>query len=283
MVTVKDLSAMLAPAIVGKAFSALAERHDRGLSKSDIHKSLYHEATWSAIIQAIGLSGRRSVLDIGGGNGIWTERLARLGHKVVYVDIAEGMARIAYVNLLKSGVKANIIVGDAHNLDFLPSNYFDVVLAVGDLLCYSQSPGEICHQAYERCKPGGKMVVAVMGRFGVLQHLANSLTIEQVKEYISNGWWIEFTQSELENSVEAPLVAHTYTIDELRRLCLSAGWQINGFFGAGILRTLIGQDNLMRLIDQEGIETVLGLEKELAKIPALLECAMEFGVIAEKA
>jgi len=278
----KALSDTLTPAIVGNAFSALADRHDKGLSENDIRRSLYHAATWSAIIQAIDPNRRCSVLDIGGGNGVWTIQLARLGHRVVYVDIAERMARIAYTNLLKSGAKANIIIGDAHNLDFLPLNYFDVILAVGDLLCYSQTPSEICYQAYKRCKPGGKMVVAVMGRFGVLQHLTNSLTVEQIKEYISNGWWIEFTQNELENGMKSSLVAHTYTVDELRQLCLSTGWHIQSFFGAGILRTLIGQESLMHLIDQEGIESILSLERELAKAPALLECAMEFGIIVKK-
>lgn len=271
---------MLTPAIISEAFSVLAERHDKGLSKGGIHSSLYHQAIWSAILQVVGSNGSRSILDIGGGNGIWTVPLALSGHKVVYVDVAEKMAHITRINLLKSGGKAHVIVGDAHNLDFLPPNYFDVVLAVGDLLCYSKLPGEICQQAYKRCKPGGKMVVSVMGRLGVIQHLINYLSVEQVKEYISYGWWIEFTHDELD--IDTPLVAHTYTVDELRRLCLSAGWQISSFFGAGILRTLIGRESLARFIDREGIEAVLSLEKELTKNPALLECAMEFGMIIEK-
>lgn len=280
--TTKDLPVVSTPFVAGSAFSALAERHDRGLSEDEVRKSLYHKATWSAIVQSLDVSKRCSILDIGGGNGIWTVRLACSGHKVVYVDVAEGMARKAYANLSNSGAEAKIIVGDAHNLDFLPSNYFDIALAVGDLLCYSKAPEKICYQAFKRCKPGGKMVIAVMGRFGVLRHLVDTLSVEEVKEYIHSGWWIEFTQNELGNGIEAPLVAHTYTLDELRQLCCSAGWQINSFFGAGILRTLIGRESLMRLIEVEGIEKIVDLEKELAKNPALLECAMEFGVIAEK-
>lgn len=278
----QDLSNTVTRAVIRKAFNVLAERHDKGVTREGVSRSLYHAATWSAIVRAVGQKKMCSVLDIGGGNGLWTMRLAQLGHNVVYVDIAEEMARIARDNLSKSGVKAYVIVGDAHNLDFLPSNYFDVVLAVGDLLCYSESPDLICRQAYKRCKPGGKMIVAVMGRLGVMQHLTDYLTVEQVKEYISHGWWVEFDHNELENNIKVPLFARTYTVDELRRLCLSTGWKVKGFFGAGILRTLIGRENLSRLIDRVGIESVLSLEKELAKVPSFLECAMEFGVIIEK-
>lgn len=280
--TTRDLSAMSTFSIVSKAFSVLAERHDRGLSDDEIRKSLYHQATWAAIAKALGSNRKCSILDIGGGNGIWTVHLARLGHRVTYVDIAEGMARKASANVLKAGVSANIIVADAHNLEFLPSNCFDVVLAVGDLLCYSKSPREICYQAYKRCKPKGKMVVAVMGRFGVLQHLVDSLTVEQVKEYLHSGWWTEFSQNELESVVGASLVAHTYTVKELKKLCLSAGWQIDSFFGAGILRTLLGWKGLMSFVERVGIEIALGLEEELARFPTLLDFAMEFGVICQK-
>lgn len=278
----RDLSKPSNTAVVSKAFDILAVRHDSGLSGYNPKNSLYHEATWSAIVQAIGSANRCSVLDIGGGNGLWTIRLARLGHMVVYVDISENMARIAHTNLNKSGVTANVIIGDAHNLDFLPRDYFDVALAVGDLLCYSMTPMEICYHAYNRVKPGGKLVVAVMGRLGVLQHLVEVLSLEQVKEYVSKGWWVEFTEGELGSGASAPLSAHTYTVSELRWLCQSVGWRIVAFFGAGILRTLIGREKLICLIEREGIEAVLDLENELAKSTAFLECAMEFGLIAEK-
>lgn len=270
---------------VADAFDVLASRHNSGVNSEDLFKvSLYHAATWSAILQAIASIENCSILDVGGGNGLWTIRLAELGHRITYVDVARQMAKIASINAQTSGVHVQIVLGDAHSLDFLPPERFDLVLAVGDLLCYTATPVEILCQAFRLCKPGGKLVAAVMGRYGMLQHLLATESIQQVKQYLSSGWWTEFSEAELGGTeLEEPLAAHTYTVKELTNLCRSAEWRPKIFFSAGILRTLIGRKWLASLIKREGIDSILDLEQRLAESVPLLDCSMEFGLIAEKA
>ncbi len=244
--------------------------------------SLYHAATWAVIQQMIPSKRTCFILDVGGGNGIWSIRLAKLGHKVVYVDLSERMAHVARINALNQDVQFLITQGDAHNLNFFPTDRFDLVLAVGDLICYAGNPVEVCQQLYKQCKPGGRMIISAMGRLGILPYLLEMNSIFELQKYLVDGLWIEFRQQELGHNIETSLTARTYTVSGLSDLCQLSGWETNRFFGAGILRTLLGRPGLEALIKARGMDFTLSLEQQLAQIPALLDCAMEFGLIATK-
>lgn len=273
----------LSNSTVASAFDALATRHNIGvLQKELLQTSLYHAATWYAIQQAISSQQTNCILDVGGGNGIWSIRLAKLGYQVVYVDMSERMAQVARLNALNQKAKMFFAQGDAHNLNFLPANYFDVVLAVGDVICYSDNPTGVCQQFYKRCKPGGKMVISAMGRYGIVPYLLATIPISEIKDYLIDGVWVEFKPQELGQNAESPLMARTFTGSELSDLCQLSGWAIDSFFGAGILRTLLGRPGLEALIKAKGMKVVLSLEQQLAQIPALLDCAMEFGLVSTK-
>ncbi len=273
----------LSGSIVANAFDELATRHDKGLLQENLlQTSLYHAATWFAIQQVISSQQTNYILDVGGGNGIWSIRLAKLGYQVAYVDLSQRMAQVARINANTQKAKLLITQGDAHNLNFLPARYFDLVLAVGDLICYSDNPVKICQQLFNRCKPSGKMIISVMGRYGILPHLLETTTINEITDYLNDGLWVEFEQQELGQNVKSPLMARTFTTSELSNLCQSSGWVVDGFFSAGILRTLLGRSSLDAFIEAEGMKTILSLEQQLSQIPALLDCAIEFGLAATK-
>lgn len=266
------------------AFDLLAHRHDRGLAWPNLlESSLYHAATWEAIRQLLPDNQPIKVLDVGCGNGLWSVQLARLGHYPVLVDISFQMAQIAQKKLAQEGLGAITIQGDGHNLTFLPENYFDLVLGVGDLLCYTKDPAVVFQQLYRCCKPGGKLVVSVIGQYGLLPYLFNHpFTIKQLDEYLCIGIWQEFTAKELGEPATLPLFARAYSFNKLSDTCRSSGWQIDSGFGAGILRTILGRKKLDQLISEESMSTILTFEQRLAQETKSLDFAQEFGLIAYK-
>ena len=79
------------------------------------------------VIDAAGLDGSETVLDVGCGNGAYLAELARRGHRglVVGMDLSRGMATEAR----QSSPAAAIVVGDVQRLPFADSRA-DVVLAM---------------------------------------------------------------------------------------------------------------------------------------------------------
>lgn len=268
---------------VANAFDILATRHNDGLNHDNLlQTSLYHAATWETIKQAIPFRKPCLVLDVGGGNGLWTIHLTKLGHKVVYVDYSKHMAQKAWGNLKNLNLPTYIVQGDARNLGFLPANHFDLILGVGDLICYVDDPLKVCKELYRCCKVGGNLVISAMGRYGLLSHLTMVTTVQEIENYLTNGLWVEFEQEELGKDNSEPLIARSYASSELADLCQLAGWQLDTFFGAGILRTFLGRQQLDFTIESKGMSTILDIEKHLARSCALLDCAMEFGLLCVK-
>lgn len=82
----------------------------------------------------------QSVLDIGGGPGRYSIRLAGRGCRVTLLDLAEENVRLAKENAAAAGVKIEAVSGDGTEADrvlaekgLLPAGGFDAVLLMGPL------------------------------------------------------------------------------------------------------------------------------------------------------
>ncbi|MFI0938389.1 class I SAM-dependent methyltransferase [Streptomyces sp. NPDC021020] len=96
----------------------------------------------------------RTLLDVGCGTGLLTERLARPGLRVFGVDAAHGMARLA---ARRTG--GAVVLGDCHRLPFADES-LDAVCAVWLLHLLPDAPRVIAECA-RVLRPGGVFVTTV--------------------------------------------------------------------------------------------------------------------------
>lgn len=108
------------------------------------------------LLEALDLTPRDRVLDMGCGNGLITERLSDLtGAAFEGVDISAEAIRQARARTRAKSDRLTFNVGNMNRLDFAPST-FTAVISV-DTLYYVADLGETVRQSARALTPGGRM------------------------------------------------------------------------------------------------------------------------------
>jgi SAM-dependent methyltransferase len=122
------------------------------------------QAVWRALEAAMPAGGR--LLDLGCGPGHDAVHLARRGHRVVAVDLSPAMVAAARARAAAAGVADRVSVEaiGIHEVAALPAGPFDGIYSdFGALNCVPDLPA-VARACAQRLRPGGKLVVCVMGR-----------------------------------------------------------------------------------------------------------------------
>jgi ubiquinone/menaquinone biosynthesis C-methylase UbiE len=113
------------------------------------------------------LPGSRTILDIGGGTGVYSFWLSDQGHNVYLVDASAKHIQQAQEHMNATGVKLQMIsIGDARKLDF-EDEKFDNVLMLGPLYHLTKEEDRITAllEAKRVLKPGGIIFAAAISRY----------------------------------------------------------------------------------------------------------------------
>ena len=112
-----------------------------------------------ALVAQLGITKGMNVLDLGCGDGTPSIPSARLGAKVLGVDIARNLVEAGSQRALKEGL-SNIVFqeGDACNLNGLKDNSFDQVVSIFGAM-FAPKPFEVAQEMVRVTKPGGKIVM----------------------------------------------------------------------------------------------------------------------------
>ncbi|NLO89947.1 MAG: class I SAM-dependent methyltransferase [Clostridia bacterium] len=123
--------------------------------------SLVHEIEKEVIFELLKPQKGQRVLDLGCGTGLYSIELAKMGLKVTGIDISEKMISYARKKSENLGLDIRFIVQDAHSLPF-EDDTFDRVVSVTALEFFPE-PTRALREAYRVLKPGGRMVIGVIG------------------------------------------------------------------------------------------------------------------------
>jgi 2-polyprenyl-3-methyl-5-hydroxy-6-metoxy-1,4-benzoquinol methylase len=162
-------------------------------------------------------NGKFRILDVGSGNGLLGERLFKLGHQVVGLDINRQAAQ-------KSWVK----VCDISQSWPVDSSGFDVVVCT-DTAEHVYDPAHILAETKRVLKPSGNLIFGVPNHFDLRQRL---------RMLFGKGivHW-----DNIKNKQNAWQYAHIrfFSLADVRRMLIEQGWEIvkaqYNFMGAGIV------------------------------------------------
>lgn len=132
----------------------LSQDHDRASRKFDV---IDRHVEWIHGVLLGGEAGR--VLDLCCGPGLYTSRLAALGHECVGVDFSPASIEHAGELSGESGVKVEYILGDVRCVE--PGTGFDLVMLIfGELNVFpSADAALLIRKAHDALAPGGALLL----------------------------------------------------------------------------------------------------------------------------
>jgi ArsR family transcriptional regulator len=130
------------------------------------------------------------VADLGAGEGLLSELIARSARKVIAVDNSEKMVEFGAAKARKNKLKnLEFRLGELENPPIDPDSV-DVVL-LSQALHHAAKPSEGIASAYRILRPGGQVMI-----LDLLQH-----SFDQARE-LYGDLWLGFTESDLQNWLE---------------------------------------------------------------------------------
>ncbi len=116
----------------------------------------------TAILRHFNIPKISLILDVGCGTGNYTIKLAKMGFKVIGVDVSTEMLKIAIEKAKKLGLPFNLIHCDARHLPF-PENHFDAVLSVATLEFVSE-PLTVIDEMFRVVNKNGKIIIGFINK-----------------------------------------------------------------------------------------------------------------------
>ena len=112
-----------------------------------------------ALVNTLGLQKGLMVLDLGCGDGTTAIPLARLGAKVLGVDIARNLVDAGNKRVREEGLtNCSFQHGDATNLENLKDDSFDMVVSIFGAM-FAPTPHKVAAEMVRVTKPGGRIVM----------------------------------------------------------------------------------------------------------------------------
>ncbi len=152
-------------------YNQQAEREWQRLVKDPFHK-LEIDTTLHFLKKHLPKKG--TILDAGGGPGRYSIELAKMGYKVVLLDLAQANLDIAKKEIKKTKTEnnvTNLILGSITDLSIFKSNIFDAVLCLGGPLSHvhpEKQRKKAISELIRVAKNNSPIFISVMGKYGCL-------------------------------------------------------------------------------------------------------------------
>ncbi len=111
----------------------------------------------------------KRVLEIGVGLGADHQSFAEAGAVLTGVDLTSHAIEMTRRRFMKFGLKSNLNVGDAENLNF-PDNSFDIVYSWG-VIHHSPDTQKAVNEIFRVLKPGGRAKVMIYHRYSMVGYM----------------------------------------------------------------------------------------------------------------
>lgn len=258
----------------------VASHHD---SEAEIYDSdyferfdLYHRVTLDNIRRFVPEKKEATVLDAGGGTGIWSVELAKMGYHITLTDISKGMLKKAQEKVKKLVLEKQIRILTSNICDMpeFPDSHFDMVLCEGDPISYCGDHKKALGEVVRVTKPGGVVITSVDSRMSALNWLYKEGDPDAVDRLLETGEVLMPTKTG-----ELSYPVHAFTPQELKGLFQSNGLSVERIIGKLVLAPRLPW---YRSEDPSLQEWLYELELEYNDNPAFYPCAGHLEIVGRK-
>jgi ubiquinone/menaquinone biosynthesis C-methylase UbiE len=243
----------------------------------DPYWEFHDELTWRSIKPHLPRDSSARCCDLGCGTGKWGLKLLKSGFATTFVDSSAAMieqARAKLDELGSRGQRATLVVADIVAMPQVPSDTFDLVLAMGDPLSICADPQAAVHEFARITRDGAVVVATADNKLAALDHFVQRGNLDGLEEFVKTGrtnWLTEDQRERFELT--------TFTPASLRRLFERGGFEIVDLRGKTIIPV---RDNKRLLESDNAIERLLRMEQELSRDPAAAARAGHLQITARR-
>ena len=205
---------------VRKEWDELSKRYDMYFTTFEGKLDRYLK--WRVIKENLPENKAARILDAGGGTGIVTLPLAKMGYRVTLCDLSPGQLRVAEDKLRKQGLleKVEIKEADIAALPF-PDESFDLVLCVRGPISLATDSLKAAGELTRVMKRGGRICVDVSSRYwAAMQESGKNPEMA-----------LRLINFELNHAHGAHGFGRVFSPKELRELFESNGITVMGIYG----------------------------------------------------
>jgi ubiquinone/menaquinone biosynthesis C-methylase UbiE len=229
----------------------------------DPYWAFHDELTWRLVKPWLPRDATARCCDLGCGTGKWGLKLLKSGFATTFVDHAAAMIEQVRPKLEALGSKGNkavLEVADIVEMPAVPTDAFQLVLAMGDPLSICSDAKRACREMARVTRSGGIVIATADNKLAAIDHFVERGSLDDLETFIQSGRTNWLTADERER-----FELTTFTPHSLRRLFDGNGFETVHITG----KTVLPVRQNKKLLESPGAtERLLALEAELGKDPS---------------
>src|SRR5437764_4108461 len=139
----------------------------------DPYWAFHDELTWRRVKPWLPRNATAACADLGCGTGKWGLKLLKSGFATTFVDNAAAMieqVRPKLEALGPKGRKGTLVVADIVEMPAVPSDTFELVLAMGDPLSICTDAKRACREMARITRAGGVVIATADNKLAAIDH-----------------------------------------------------------------------------------------------------------------
>jgi len=251
----------------------IAEKYES--SYTDPYWQLYFEVTWHNLKKYIPKKKKAIILDAGGGTGLWSRKLAKLGFNLVCTDIAQKMLDIGFKQAKKEKIDKQIEFKnvDITNMKCFKDNSFDMVIAQGDPVGYCGNPQKAIKELSRVAKKGAHVSVSIDSFYSMIGRFLSGKDFKSLDKL----WKTHIS----EFAGEYP--QYNFTIDELKKMFETSGFKVVDIIGKPVFTRFIPRENLNKMLtDEKFFKRILKIENQFNNEPSIVGLSGHIQITGKK-
>jgi S-adenosylmethionine-dependent methyltransferase len=217
--------------------------------------SFADDITWRFLTKYLPKRKSIKILDAGGGDGFWAQKLVELGYKrIMLTDISQGMLDEATKRFSQLKIEHNVtfVKSDITNMKELDDACFDFVFSQYDAVSYCMKPVKAIKELARVAKKGAYVIVTLDTKFRRVPELIEASQIDEAEKLLTTNISYDFDFPQ-----------YNLTWEELSEYFMKAGLTVLEAIGAPVFMHQVDERVLKKLEEDPEIHKRL-LQMELA-------------------
>lgn len=250
-----------------------------------LNKDAFHRLEFDTTIKFLKkyLQKKGLILDAGGGPGRYSIELAKIGYKVVLLDLVPEHLEFAKHKIKQAKVDKNIkdlIEGTITDLSRFPNNSFDAVLCLGGALSHIYPEADrkkAISELVRVAKKNAPLFVSVMGKLGTLTRFHR-----WVHELKNTQHFRRFYMKGDDYQWHGAAYSHFFELDELKSLFTKNVKFLESVGLDGLASPSQDELNKMAKKEPKAWKNWLEMHNKLCTNPLVVGISLHFMIIAKK-